>query len=151
MAPEVLRQKPHDQRADIWAYACVAECMVTHEMVYHAHGALQEGNDDQALIDRVERGTLRPAADGHFLEYLILDIARDDPRDRPQFPEIIMRLDKLHAGAAAADAKVAAAAAHAEAEAAAEAGAEASVVTAKRRHASLAAAAAEGHHHAAAA
>ena len=28
MAPEILRHKNHDQRADIWAYACVAECMV---------------------------------------------------------------------------------------------------------------------------
>ena len=48
-------------------------------MVYHAHGALQGDDDaDQALIDRVEKGTLRPNADGHFLEYIVLDIARDD-------------------------------------------------------------------------
>ena len=63
MAPEMLRQQPHDHRADIWAYACVAECMVTHHMVYHLHGALQDGNDDQALIDRVQAGPPRPAAD----------------------------------------------------------------------------------------
>ena len=50
-----------------------------HHMVYHAHGALQGDDDaDQALIDRVEKGTLRPNADGHFLEYIVLDIARDD-------------------------------------------------------------------------
>ena len=59
MAPEILRHKNHDQRADIWAYACVAECMVTHKMVYSAAGAFS-GVDgaDERCIARVVAGNV---------------------------------------------------------------------------------------------
>ena len=39
MAPEVLRIDLYDERADVWSFACLMECMVTHRRLYAAHGS----------------------------------------------------------------------------------------------------------------
>ena len=83
-APELLRKEQYDEKVDVWSFACVLECMWTHEMVYNDVGE-GEGVGPTELLLRVENDQLRPSVGDGFLSSLVQRCADLEPERRPSF------------------------------------------------------------------
>ena len=78
MAPELLRRENYDEKVDVWSFACVLECLWTHEQVYAG-----EMEQVTSSVRRVEEETLRPSATaGCFLAPLIDACSKFGPAER---------------------------------------------------------------------
>ena len=100
MAPELLRREHHDEKVDVWSFACVLECMWTHKQVYEAAGAAS-GEGAAALLRRVAEEQLRPQTDG-FLAPLIERCSEFDPAERCDFKHVVEELQSVQMAAEAA-------------------------------------------------
>ena len=101
MAPELLRRERYDEKVDVWSFACVLECLWTHDMVY-ASASLDEADGYRgldAVIKAVEREVLRPRAGG-FVAGLVQRCAEFDPDVRCSFADAVEELTGLASKAA---------------------------------------------------
>ena len=102
MAPELMRHAIYDHRVDVWSYAGVLECLITHRRIYAAHGSEDGDAATRQVLQKVLQHKIRPAAPfDHFLRDVIEGCAAWEFEDRLSFGEVVAKLDLLHQQAAA--------------------------------------------------
>lgn len=88
MAPEMIRGKPVDGRADLYALGCVAYWLLTGRLVFSA------GTTTATLVDHLTEPPTPPSKRMDTplpgeLEELILDLLAKKPEDRPESAELV--------------------------------------------------------------
>ncbi|EFA80155.1 hypothetical protein PPL_06977 [Heterostelium album PN500] len=90
-APEVLRNDPYTEKADIFSYAIVLWELVTREDPYQGMPTFQ-------IVISVGQHKLRPIVPPHVsapFTRLITECWSEDPSQRPSFQEIVKRLEAI--------------------------------------------------------
>ena len=97
MAPEVLLKNKYSEKADVYSFGVVLMEIFTGEPPYrHApYGSMNQA----MLMYHITEKEARPCIDGvhPLLQNLIRECWATDPRLRPSFPEIVVRLRRLRA------------------------------------------------------
>ena len=90
MAPELLRRERYDEKVDVWSFACVLECMWSHETIF---AAASQGSRLGAawLVEQVAKEKLRPQVLG-FLSNLVERCSEFDPVERCSFQNVVLEL-----------------------------------------------------------
>ena len=67
MAPELLRNEHYDEKVDVWSFACVLECLWTHEQVYARDGEVTSSvprrGDAAAARERLPRAAVEQCSE----------------------------------------------------------------------------------------
>ncbi|GIL79863.1 hypothetical protein Vretifemale_9028 [Volvox reticuliferus] len=97
MAPEVARQLPYNQKADVFSFGCIIFEVLTRQLL---SDGIPEGNVDAAVeyLTRVSWSGWRPDLPVHLPKELRLLISlcwHREPRLRPSFPTIATRLREV--------------------------------------------------------
>eukprot|EP00026_Physarum_polycephalum_P005313 Phypoly_transcript_05345.p1 GENE.Phypoly_transcript_05345~~Phypoly_transcript_05345.p1 ORF type:complete len:610 (-),score=59.52 Phypoly_transcript_05345:54-1883(-) len=90
-APEVLRNEPYTERADVFSFGVVMWELVTREDPYHGMPTFQ-------IVIAVGQHNMRPIIPPNVsptLTALITQCWSEDPSLRPPFSEIVNRLEKM--------------------------------------------------------
>lgn len=83
MAPEMVQNKPHDVKIDIWSLG-----VLLYELV-HGHAPFTGKSTDQKFSEILNKDTLTISAEcSENCKDLILKLLRKDPDERPTFEEI---------------------------------------------------------------
>jgi len=95
MAPEVLSKNKYSEKADVYSFGIVLMEIFTNRLPY-SHPPYDTMNQAMLMYHIIEKGA-RPAIDDihPILQHLIEECWATDPRLRPTFPEIIVRLRRL--------------------------------------------------------
>ncbi|MEC8567406.1 MAG: protein kinase, partial [Pseudomonadota bacterium] len=94
-APELLRREHYDEKADVWSFACVLECLWTHRQVFEAVLLARERETGYAenVLRLIENDRLRPkVGTGCFLAPLVAACSDKEPEQRPSFVAIVEQL-----------------------------------------------------------
>lgn len=95
MAPEVLLKNKYSEKADVYSFGILLWEIVSGNRPYD-QGTFRTMNQAQLMLCILEQHS-RPSLDGFdsSLEQLIKDCWNSDPRIRPSFSEIIVRLRRI--------------------------------------------------------
>lgn len=95
MAPEVLRKNKYSEKADVYSFGILLWEIFSGKRPYD-HGEFRTMNQAQLMLCILEKHA-RPPLDGldSALQQLIQDCWNLDPRLRPSFSEIVVRLRRL--------------------------------------------------------
>jgi len=106
MAPEVLTKNKYSEKADVYSFGVVLTELI-RGVVPYGEGDVASWNQAQ-LMYHIVHFNLRPSVEGipPGLEQLILDCWNDDPRLRPSFSEIVVRLRRLRTPTSTSDESV---------------------------------------------
>lgn len=96
MAPEVLSKNKYSEKADVYSFGVVLMEIITGARPY-ADKKHANMNHAQLMYHIVSHGA-RPSLEGIHpcAKQLILDCWNDDPRLRPSFAEIVVRLRRMN-------------------------------------------------------
>ena len=90
MAPELLRHERYDEKVDIWSFACVLECLWTHQQLYNAVDEANEtGMGAAELVRQVANDELRPEIGGGRLGELVALCTQADFDQRVSFEYVL--------------------------------------------------------------
>jgi serine/threonine protein kinase len=98
MAPEIILQGEVDQRADVYAFGCVAYFMLTGELVFKADTPMK------MFIEHLQTPPVPPSQRTEMpippeVDELVLSCLDKDPRRRPEnADELLSRLERCRAG-----------------------------------------------------
>ena len=96
-APELLRREQYSEKVDVWSFACVLECMWTHDEPFKGkmdgRPQLADKSNDE-VIQMIAREQLRPQARG-MIEELVEKCSTLEPESRLSFPEVVKLLETV--------------------------------------------------------